>query len=87
MWWAVFPGIAVGVFQVYAMRVYMRGLGAGGRGLRRRVATGLVNALLVLGLIIGFACVSPEALLWSAGGMCGAMILLALALFVRSIDN
>lgn len=87
MWWTVFPGIAVGIFQVYAMRVYMRGLGAGGRGLRRRVVTGLINAVLVLGLVIGFACVSPEALLWSSGGMCGSMILLALALFIRSIDN
>ena len=32
MWWTVFPGIAVGVYQVWAMRVYMRGLGAGGKG-------------------------------------------------------
>ena len=49
MWWTVFPGIAVGVYQVWAMRVYMRGLGA--------------------------------------GGMCGAMIILALITFIRSIDN
>ncbi len=87
MWWTVFPGIAVGVFQVYAMRVYMRGLGAGGRGLRKRVVTGLINAVLVLGLLIGCACVSPESLMWGAGGMCGCMILLTLVLFIRSIDN
>ena len=55
--------------------------------MRKRVVTGLINAVLVLGLVIGFACVSPEALLWSSGGMCGSMILLALALFIRSIDN
>ncbi|MGI6184508.1 MAG: hypothetical protein ACOYIH_10445 [Candidatus Fimadaptatus sp.] len=87
MWWTVFPGVAVGVFQVYAMRVYMRGLGAGGRGKRKRVLTGLLNVVLVLGLLIGCACASPDALLWGAGGMCGAMIVLALFLFIRSIDD
>ena len=38
MWWTVFPGIAVGVYQVWAMRVYMRGLGAGGKGFNQGIA-------------------------------------------------
>ena len=38
MWWTVFPGITVGVYQVWAMRVYMRGLGAGGKGFNQGVA-------------------------------------------------
>lgn len=87
MWWTVFPGIAVGVYQVWAMRVYMRGLGACGKGLRKRVIVGLINVVLVLGLMIGCACLGPSALLWGAGGMCGAMIILALITFIRSIDN
>ena len=53
---SVFPGIAVGVYQVWAMRVYMRGLGAGGKGLRKRVIVGLINVVLALGLMIGCAC-------------------------------
>ena len=69
------------------MRVYMRGLGAGGKGLRKRVIVGLINVVLVLGLMIGCACLGPSALLWGAGGMCGAMIILALITFIRSIDN
>ena len=61
--------------------------GAGGKGLRKRVIVGLINVVLVLGLMIGCACLEPVALLWGAGGMCGAMIILALITFIRSIDN
>ena len=88
MWWTVFPGIAVGVYQVWAMRVYMRGLGAGGKGLRKRVIVGLINVVLVLGLMIGCACLGPRRIALGRGRrMCGAMIILALITFIRSIDN
>lgn len=87
MWWTLLLGIPVGVYQVWAMRVYMRGLGAAGKGLRTRVIAAFFNVLLVAGLMIGCACLAPEALLWGAGGMCGAMIIIAFILFVRAIDN
>ncbi len=89
MWIGILLGIPLGLLQVFCMKYYISGLDKQNKRDQwklSRMKVGLLNALVLIAFIVGFAIFDANSLLFAVTAMCGTMILLTIVKFIRNMS-
>jgi hypothetical protein len=84
--WGLFIGLPLGLLQIMGIVKFTAGV-TGGKKNKYTVFFILGDIVLLLGVFVGMALISPANLLWTASGMAGFMIVASIIVFVRKMRN